>query len=127
MTEQATFENIGGLQNKKSHDCYGLSKFFIKTNNPAICSTLTVLFNRILEEEFYPECLKLAKIIPIHKSKKKESNTNYRPISLLLVSGKVFEKNYRIVRFLYKNEVFSSEQRFSVKTINSCCNCPKSI
>ena len=58
-TEQGTLKTSGNLQNKKSHDCYGISNFFIKTIDPVICSTFTVLFDEILEEEFYPGCLKL--------------------------------------------------------------------
>ena len=83
------------------------SQIFSKKNiNPLIGSTLKLLFNRVLEEEFYPECWKLAETLPIHKIEKKGSNRTYRQISLL-------------IDFFFENEVFGTIRRVFVKTIKN--------
>ena len=51
-----------------------------------------MLFNRSLEEGVFPDLMKLAKIIPLHKGGEKNECDNYRPTSLLPVISKVLEK-----------------------------------
>ena len=54
---------------------------------------LTGLFNSyIVELSSFPDELKLADIIPIHKKGSKSDKANYRPISLLPTISKVFER-----------------------------------
>ncbi len=62
---------------------------------------LSVCINKSLEEGKVPQCMKTAKIIPVFKSNDKHSFTNYRPIYLLSVLFKVFEKviHKRIINF----------------------------
>ena len=45
-----------------------------------------------MKHGFFPESLKVAKVIPIHKSGDQEDFSNSGPISLLPVLGKVFER-----------------------------------
>ena len=40
----------------------------------------------------YPDLWKLANVTPIHKKEDKQQVKNYRPISLLHICGKIFEK-----------------------------------
>jgi hypothetical protein len=55
----------------------------------------------MLAHGMYPERLKFSLIKPIYKSGDKSSPSNYRPISLLPVFSKIFEKviykNYLII------------------------------
>ena len=61
---------------------------------------------------FFPDCLKIANIIPIFKERDESDPSNYRPISLLPVVGKIFEKgNFnRIIVFLNKEKVVNKNQ-----------------
>jgi len=45
-----------------------------------------------METSVFPSKLKIAKVIPIYKSKDKQSFTYYRPISLLPRISKIYEK-----------------------------------
>ena len=53
---------------------------------------LTYFFNLCLSTSTFPDCLKVALVVPIYKSGDKNKFTNYRPISLLPLFSKVLEK-----------------------------------
>ena len=60
----------------------------------------------------FPSCLKLAKVVPIHKDGSIDTPGNFRPISLTSVTAKVIEKlvKKRLVKFLDKNCILSNFQ-----------------
>ena len=49
-------------------------------------------FNKALENDKFPNCLKLANITPVFKKDARTSKNNYRPVSILLVFSKIFER-----------------------------------
>lgn len=59
-----------------------------------------------------PDDLKIARVVPIFKTGSRTSLSNYRPISLLSVFNKIFEKLMynRLIQFLEKNLVFSDSK-----------------
>ena len=73
---------------------------------------LTILINKSLQNGTVPDPLKLAKVIPIYKSKNKELLNNYRPISLLPAFSKILEKIVfkRLYHFLSSQGVFYQSQ-----------------
>ena len=48
--------------------------------------------NKSFQDGKFPSILKQAKIVPLHKAGAKDEINNYRPISLLIVWSKVFER-----------------------------------
>lgn len=50
------------------------------------------MFNFSVEIGKFPSALKVARVMPIFKSGEKSSVANYRPISVLPVVSKIFEK-----------------------------------
>ena len=60
----------------------------------------------------FPDCLKVAHIIPIHKSGGRHQPNNYRPIAILPFLDKIFEKTIcsRLLNFSTKYNILSSHQ-----------------
>ena len=77
-----------------------------------ICEPLTHIFNVSITTGIFPKDLKIARVIPIYKKGIKTSPGNYRPISILPVISKVFEKlvNARLMKFLESNHILSEQQ-----------------
>ena len=50
-----------------------------------------IAFNKSLEEGIFPDVMKQADTISLHKAKSTEECNNYRPISLLLTLSKILE------------------------------------
>ena len=74
---------------------------------------LAELFNKCLQEPCFADCWKVSSVVPVFKNIRERSTAkNYRPVSLLSVVSKVFEKlvNYRIVDHLEKCGLFSDFQ-----------------
>ena len=74
---------------------------------------LVELFNKCLKESCFPDCWKVSSVVPVFNNVGERSTAkNYRPVSLLSVVSKVFEKlvNNRIVDHLEKCGLFSDFQ-----------------
>ena len=73
---------------------------------------LLYIFKQSVNTGKFPEKWKIATIVPIFKGGNKEEVSNYRPVSLLPVTGKIFEKilHYQIVNFLDDNKFLSDKQ-----------------
>ena len=75
--------------------------------------TLVELLNMCLEESCFPDCWNVSSVVPVFKNVGQRSTAKkYRPVSLLSVVSKVFEKlvNNRIVDQLEKCDLFSDFQ-----------------
>ena len=58
-----------------------------------VSNHLSEHYNKAKNYQQYPASLKLADVTPIHKKDEKTLTKNYRPISLIPVVSKIFEKN----------------------------------
>ena len=68
---------------------------FLKDGVKCIPHVLSSLFNKSMESGVFLDNLKIAAICPIYKGKEsKSSPNNYRPISVLPVVARLFEKNH---------------------------------
>ena len=67
-------------------------KMLIKTYD-IISNYLSEYYNKAKQEHKYPTSLKIADVIPIHKKDEKTLAKNYRPVSLIPVVSKLFERN----------------------------------
>ena len=57
-----------------------------------ISESLSIIFSKSLISDIFPDDLKSARVAPIFKSGERSDVSSYRPISVLSVIAKVFEK-----------------------------------
>ena len=114
---------IRNLDVNKAHGHDNISVRMLKICDTSICKPLELIFRNCLNQGLFPSEWKKAHVVPIHKKGSKHIISNYRPISLLSVCGKVFEKNlYKsIFDYLTENNLLSSNQS-GFKPGDSCTN-----
>ena len=95
-----------------SAGCDGISAKSIKLIMSSITKPIVHLVNLSLQEGVFPNELKIARVIPIYKSNDPMIFGHYRPVSVLPVLSKVFEKAMysRMLSFLYKHELLYKHQ-----------------
>lgn len=83
---------ISKLDSNSSSGIDNISTKTIKCIQNLITREMTDSINECLQNGTFPETLKVAKVTPIYKSSTKSDPGNYRPISVLPVISKIFEK-----------------------------------
>lgn len=103
---------ISGIKNNCAPGMDGITKKDIETLFHIIGPTVVRLSNCVLESGQYPEELKIAKIVPIHKKGAHDVINNYRPISLLSTFSKILEKvlKTRLIQFIERHFKFDRNQ-----------------
>ena len=114
---------IRSLDQNKAHGHDEISIRMIKLCASSISKPLHLIFRNCLEIESFPKEWKKANIIPVHKKGDKQLITNYRPVSLLPICGKVFEKIIFNSLFVYlnNNNLLNSNQS-GFRPGDSCVN-----
>ena len=64
----------------------------VKSCDDAIKKPLWIIYKNCIKTAIYPNSQKTSNIIPVCKKGDKQIAKNYRPVSLLPIFGKVFEK-----------------------------------
>ena len=105
-------EIIKKLDIKKAADIYGISTKVVKDGGFVMVEIITLLFNLSISQGKFPDALKNAKVIPIHKDDSRLETSNYRPISLLPTLSKIFEKLMyaRLIGFFSKHNILYENQ-----------------
>ena len=83
---------IRKLNPNKSSETDGISGQMLLICDSAVVLPLKNIFLNILETSTYPIMWKLANVTPIFKKEVQRLVESYRPISLLPICGKLFEK-----------------------------------
>jgi len=94
----------------------------IKSISHIISDFLASHFNSFMQQGIFPDILKVGRVTPVYKNKgSKQLFENYRPISILPIFGKIFEKLIftRLYDFLTSNKSMYSKQ-FGFRKGHSC-------
>lgn len=83
---------IDSLDTNTSSGIDGISTKVVKCLKKVIAGELSQCINKSLDDANFPDSLKMAKVSPIFKSGTKSDVNNYRPISVLPVMSKIYEK-----------------------------------
>ena len=83
---------VRNLNPNKASGSDGISGQMLILCDDSVSMPLKIIFDNILLTSLYPEIWKFANVTPIFKKGDKQSTKNYRPISLLPICGKIFEK-----------------------------------
>ncbi len=106
-------DQVKSLDSSKSYGPDGISPVLIKEGGDIICAVLQRLFTLSLQKLKFPASFKKANVIPIHKKDAKSTVSNYRPISLLSINSKIFEK------IIFKNVYNFFKENFILSTYQS--------
>ncbi|KAJ0173758.1 hypothetical protein K1T71_010907 [Dendrolimus kikuchii] len=103
---------IKSLNQSKAVGYDGIPTKIIKECSIAIAEILTALINRSFEVGRFPDCLKKSIVKPIYKKNNPLNVENYRPITLIPIFSKLFEKalHIRITNFLHKCNIIKKNQ-----------------
>ena len=99
-------------QSNKAHGLYSCPIRLLKCSRHIISKPIANIVNQSVCMGIFPSKLKHAKIIPIYKDGNEDEPSNYRPISLLSIFNRLFEKvTYnRLKSFLNKYNVLYESQ-----------------
>ena len=105
------------------------SSFFLKDGMPILAEPLAELVNLSLSTGVFPDLWKMARIASIHKADATVERSNYRPISVLTVLSRLFEKLVydQLYNYFISNEILflrqsSFRKLHSVLTFLLTCN-----
>ena len=112
VSPEDVFDQIRALSINKAIGPDNISPRLLKEAGRSIVPSLTALFNLSLQKCVMPKIWKRANVVPIHKKDEKHLLSNYRPISLLSIVSKIFEKvvfKY-LYNFIHSNNLLSKHQ-----------------
>ena len=111
ITTDEVLQIIKNLKNS-SHGHDQVKSQVVKYIAPQLTFPLTHLINLSLKAGIFPDKLKKAVITPIYKNGEKKSVKNYRPISVLSVFSKIYERvaYKQLITFLNSYNILSPQQ-----------------
>ena len=112
ITETQIVNIISSLNSKKAHGFDEISISMLQLCAGVVAKPLNIIFQNCLRTGIFPNNWKYANVQPVHKKNNRQLKTNYRPISLLPICGKIFEKIVFdcLYHFLNNNNLISKNQ-----------------
>ena len=112
VTPKQLIETMGKFKTSQGSGLDGISNFFLKVGMPALAGSLSELFSMSMSLGLFPDDWKIARVAPIYKDGSQDENSNYRPISVLPIISRLFEKLVydQVYGFLNMNKLLFSQQ-----------------
>ena len=84
---------IKSLNVNKAHGHDDISRWYFPLKYcQSFVKSLSIIFKNSVDNGVFPDIWKKFNIIPVNKKGDKQTINNYRPVSLLPIFGKIFEK-----------------------------------
>ena len=83
---------ISNLNIKKATGVDNISAKILKSCAPSISHTVSSLINKTFETSNFPQSLNVGQVLPLHKKKDPLNKENYRPVSILNTTSKIYER-----------------------------------
>ena len=114
--EQFVYNELKKLNALKATGLDLIPAKFLKDGAVILFKPICFMINLSISTSTFPDDLKNAKVTPLHKKKDKTDIGNYRPISVLSVVSKIFEKSVlvQIERYFKENDIIYHLQFFTV-------------
>ena len=105
-------EEIRNICEKKAMGFDNIPPKIIKWAPELFASILQIIFNKCLSAGYYPQNMKIARVVPIHKEGDINDVNNYRPISILTQFNWLFERiiSKRLMNFFESNKIITTKQ-----------------
>ena len=117
-------DTIGKIKTSKGFGTDNISSYFLKLAMPYIENSLAYIFNKSLERSEFPDDRKTVRVTSRFKEGEKSIKSNYRPISVLPVISRLFEKlvSNQLYQYLDHNGLLSPNQS-SFRHLHSTVTC----
>ena len=110
--------------NSRSFGTDTISRYFLKLAIPLLENSMAILFNTSLETSIFPDLWKTARVARIYKEGDKSEKSNYRPLSVLPVIPRLFERLVynQLYQHLKSNNLLANEKS-GISTVHSTLMC----
>ena len=112
LTVYAVYKKLKAINERKAGGLDKIPCKLLKISAEIVAPSLTQIFNKTISTSIFPTDWKLARVTPIFKKGKKDDMNNYRPISVISVVAKIFEKFTfeQLYEYLNNNNLISESQ-----------------
>ena len=93
VTQAGIQKEINALNLKKASVENDIPAKLLKENSDILSPHISCIYNESKNTKTFPVSLKHADVSPIHKEKETTAEKNYRPVSVLPILSKVYERN----------------------------------
>ena len=101
IEESFISKQINKLSLKKATSHDGISSKILKFAKPVVLQPITFLINETIKKSEFPDECKKAMVSPLYKKNSSQDKENYRPVSILPFSSKLYERaiNAQLMNF----------------------------
>ena len=104
-----TLKIIRNLDISKAHGFDNISIRMVKLCHDSLVKPLSIIFQKCINSTVFPDSWKKSNTVPIQKKNDEQLINNYRPVSLLPICSKIFERIIfnSIFQFIEENKLLN--------------------